>query len=94
MVLGVPTDIYVDDYLPFYSNSNSLFYTNKANDGGLWPAFMEKVWGKASGNYEMVEGGWSHEALRFLTGAPTVSYYKGYNWNDALTAWNLITSAD
>jgi calpain-15 len=95
MVLGLPTDIYVDDYLPFYTYSPStLYYTRQAADGGLWPAFMEKIWSKASGNYEMVEGGWAHEALRFLTGAPTTSYYKGSNWNDFTTAWNIITTAD
>lgn len=55
---------------------------------------MEKIWSKASGNYEMVEAGWAHEALRFLTGAPTTSYYKGSNWNDALTAWGIISTAD
>ena len=44
---------------------------------------MEKIWAKVNGNYEMIEGGWGSEPIRFLTGAPTTSYYKGQNWNDS-----------
>lgn len=81
MVLGKPTDIYIDDYLPFYKNyKTTLYFAGNATDGGLWAPFMEKIWAKASGNYEIIEAGWSSEALRFVTGAPTVSYYKNYNW--------------
>ena len=97
MVLGRPTDIYVDDYLPFYSWSspkNFLYFAANGTDGGMWSAFLEKVWAKASGNYEIIEGGWSSESLRFLTGAPTVTYYKNYSWFNATQTWNIVTGAD
>lgn len=75
MVLGRPTDIYIDDYLPFYTwGKDVLFYAGSGSDKSLWSTFLEKVWAKASGNYEVVEGGWSEESLRFLTGAPTTTY--------------------
>jgi hypothetical protein len=32
--------------------------------------------------------------MRFLTGAPTRSYYKDYDYKDAETAWNEISTAD
>lgn len=97
LVLGRPTDIYVDDYLPFYNwttPKNFLFFAANGTDGGMWSVFLEKVWAKASGNYEIIEGGWSAEVLRFLTGAPTVSYYKNYNWMNATQAWDICKSAD
>lgn len=79
MILGLPRDIYVDDYLPFYNwpdYPNYLFFAGSSSESGLWSAFLEKVWAKASGNYESIEAGWSTESLRFLTGAPTTTYIK------------------
>jgi Calpain family cysteine protease len=43
-------------------------------DGSMWGKLMEKVFAKLSGNYVTIEAGWNEEALRILTGAPTVSY--------------------
>lgn len=74
-VLGKPTDIVIDDYIPFYSWGVPAFAKNSPS-GGLWGPFLEKAWAKANGNYEMVEGGSASEALRFLTGAPTITYFK------------------
>lgn len=89
----------LDDYLMFYS-WGALAYASVSPSGGLWGPFLEKAWAKSSGNYEFIEAGWAHEAIRFLTGAPTNSYYKDtvtkYSWqfSTADEAWNLISSAD
>jgi hypothetical protein len=58
-------------------------------------AFLEKVWAKASGNYEIIVGGWSDESIRFLTGAPTRSIGKGGSaWQTAEQIWDYIISND
>jgi Calpain family cysteine protease len=51
-ILGRPTPIYVDDFLPFRgATSTSLSFAGRSDDNSLWMAFMEKVWAKANGNY-------------------------------------------
>jgi hypothetical protein len=58
-------------------------------------AFMEKVWAKTSGNYEITEGGWTPEVLQFLTGSPTVSIGNGNApWTSASAIWNYINTQD
>lgn len=81
MILGRPTIIYVDDYLPFNGSSQNLYFAGQTYDNALWVSFVEKIWAKASGSYENAQGGWSAEAVRFLTGAPTLTFTKGsQNW--------------
>lgn len=54
---------------------------------------LEKLWAKATGNYEMSISGWPTEAIRFLTGAPSYSYYvSSYTSNIATTFWGFITA--
>jgi hypothetical protein len=36
---------------------------------------LEKVWAKLNGNYEITEGGYSHEPLAALLGAPNAFFY-------------------
>jgi calpain-15 len=60
----------------------------------MWGPFLEKAWAKVSGNYEVVEGGWGHEAIRFITGAPTSSFYNDWNIFSADDAWNVLQTAD
>jgi len=96
-VLGVQKDIVMDDFLPFYNwgpTTTTLLFAKASPSGALWGPFLEKAWAKANGNYEIIEGGWGVEAIRFLTGAPTSSYYKGSSYTDAITAWNIVMSAD
>ena len=35
---------------------------------------LEKAWAKLHGSYKKVDGGFSHETLRDLTGAPSYEY--------------------
>jgi hypothetical protein len=53
---------------------------------------LEKLWAKVTGNYEMAISGWPSEAIRFLTGAPSYTYYtSSYSSSTvASTFWSLI----
>jgi hypothetical protein len=72
-IRGKATQIVIDDYLPFYgSTGNNLLFDHISPTGeGLWAPLLEKVWSKASGNYDVTSGGWMAEAVDFLTGAPS-----------------------
>lgn len=75
-VLGIETNIAVDDYLPFFAKTtpNEPIFAKTSPSGGLWGAFLEKVWAKLNGNYEMIEGGWTGEVMRFISGSPTQTF--------------------
>jgi hypothetical protein len=98
-VRGKPTTIIVDDFLPFRgATGNDLIFDYVANKNeGLWAAILEKVWSKATGNYDVTNFGWTHEAVDFLTGAPSITYRNDdaatINKNGT-TAWNIINTAD
>jgi len=86
--------MYIDDYLPFYGTSKStyLLFSKGSSDGALWAPFLEKAWAKVSGNYEFTESGWPSEAMRFLTGAPSYTYWvSDYSSTEI---WDLLTAAD
>jgi len=40
----------------------------------LWVSILEKCWAKACGGYDIAVGGLPKEALRTLTGAPSLDY--------------------
>lgn len=100
-VLGKQTEIVIDDFLPFYSWGVPA-YTKQSLSGGLWGPFIEKAWAKANGNYEMVEGGNAAEALGFITGAPTINYFKDSRgpaanptfYNTSSQPWSIIVNGD
>lgn len=91
-VLGIDTNVVIDDFLPF--SRNTPWFAKNAPNGALWTPFVEKAWAKVSGNYEVTEGGWGHEAIRFLTGAPTKSFYKEWNYFSADEALAALRVAD
>jgi len=67
----------IDDTLPCLSNGGGGYYLvfdNHGADNSIWGAFIEKLWAKVVGNYEFTWSGWFTEAVKFLTGAPTISY--------------------
>lgn len=67
---GIQTTVYVDDYLPFDTDSNNLIFSSIATDGSLWAPLMEKVWAKVGGNYEMIEAGTATDVYSFMLGCP------------------------
>lgn len=62
----------VDDYFPCYPEGEPLFARAHGNE--LWVMLLEKAYAKLHGNYYLLRGGFSHEALLDLTGCPTISY--------------------
>jgi hypothetical protein len=97
-IRGKPTTIVIDDFLPFYGTTGTNLLFDKISSGeGLWAPLLEKVWAKASGNYDVTSGGWMSEAIDFLTGAPSISW-TNTDTNTiksvGLNAWNIISASD
>ena len=94
-VLGIQTTFTIDDYLAFNSASTSLLFTSIPSTGALWGPLLEKLWAKITGNYELTASGWTTEAVRFLTGAPSYTYYvSSYTSSVADTFWALIQDGE
>ena len=72
-VRGKPTQVVVDDQLPYYGGASLLFEKVQSGEG-IWAAILEKAWAKVNGNYDVTAGGWMNEAVGFLTGVPTLSW--------------------
>lgn len=67
-ICGMRRTIVLDDYFPIVNNMWALTHSREPE---MWVMLLEKAWAKAHGNYGMVSGGDSREALSALTGAPT-----------------------
>lgn len=52
------------------------------------------------GTFEAIYGGFAREAIRFLTGAPTVMYVKAWpisnslSWSNSTFSWDKISNSD
>ena len=74
-------------------------FANKAKNGALFSPFLEKIWAKVNGNYEIIEGegGDTTEGISFLTNVPAkyflISEASGIN-NNPESAWKIIKDAD
>ena len=62
-MMGIPVTVVVDDYLPFWLDSENLIYGNKGPDNSLWMPILEKAAAKLFGNYEVMVGGWMGPAI-------------------------------
>ena len=95
--LGIPHTIVVDDYLPLIKNSEGKYTTlyaevEDSEESSIWGPIMEKAFAKRYGNYEHIIGGMPSEAIRTLTGAPSISYK--HEEKDADALWELLTIHD
>jgi len=78
-IRGIPTIMYVDDYIPFVSwaSAKSPSGENAVNEGqpadnSLWSIMVEKVWAKITGSYDRIGAGGDVEgAYSTLTGGAT-----------------------
>ena len=59
-----------------------------------WPAFLEKLWAKAMGNYEQISAGDTTDAFDFLVNAPSKLYKIKEDNITAEVGWQLISEAD
>ena len=70
---------------------DSLVFSNCDSNACLWVPFLEKAYAKAHGSYMAIHGGWVHEALFDLTGAPVMDiYFAQRSFNKEETWQNLV----
>jgi len=74
---GRPYKVVIDDRLPLYSE-NTPIATQRSVGGAWWGPLLEKAFAKMHQNYIRLSGGLSFEALRALTGMPTVPHLPKY----------------
>lgn len=92
-VVGKHKQILVDDQFPTYNNK-SLFTVPRTNE--LWVILLEKAWVKLFGSYLKAEKCMVHIVLEYLSGAPSVLYYKNQKdyWDqDSDSLRTLISTA-
>lgn len=89
---GIWVDVCVDDRLPCWaSNGELVFCKNKREPNEFWAALIEKAYAKLYGNYELLDGGFSSDALVDLTGGIQESFLmKDFKQNDL---WEIIINA-
>jgi len=95
-VMGIPTEIVVDDYIPCAPDENEnnqmlpLFCRPKGNE--LWVLILEKAWAKLYGSYAVTEDGYMDEAFEYLMGDPSFRYYIRDQTEDE--TWETLKEAD
>lgn len=77
-VLGVPTTIIVDDYLPLQRYWEDAPYETLfslvGEDTSMWGVLLEKAFAKLHGNYEHLIAGDPRMAARTLMGSPSIQH--------------------
>eukprot|EP01022_Parablepharisma_sp_SALTPOND_P014180 TRINITY_DN190_c0_g1_i1.p1 TRINITY_DN190_c0_g1~~TRINITY_DN190_c0_g1_i1.p1 ORF type:complete len:1066 (+),score=81.34 TRINITY_DN190_c0_g1_i1:2683-5880(+) len=87
-VCGAPRTIVLDDYFPALGRMWALTHSKEEE---IWVMLLEKAWAKAHGNYGLISGGDSREALSALSGAPTT--LMRHSGKDKEQIWRLIKDA-
>ena len=89
-IKGIPTKVYVDQYLPTKSGSTPVFAEPSPISGSYWVPLLEKAYAKVNRNYEGINFGFMSEAMRTMTGAPSIQYKIGRSssklWSTMLDA--------
>ena len=71
-IKGIPTKVYVDQYIPTKSGNMPVFADPSPISGSFWVAILEKAYAKVNRNYEGINFGFMSEAMRTMTGAPSI----------------------
>lgn len=82
----------VDDYVPCLPGGGPIFA--KGNGSELWVILLEKAYAKIHGNYMTLEGGSTVQALRDLTGCPTISTLTEEYAEEPEDAFELLKELD
>jgi len=69
---GIKTEVLVDDFIPVGPDGRPCF--SRTHGSELWVLLLEKAYSKCYGSYKNIAGGYPHQALFELTGAPYSSY--------------------
>jgi hypothetical protein len=61
-IRGIPTTMVIDDYFPVTkatadSDGGDLVFAAKTKDGAMFGPIFEKLWAKATANYELIGTG-------------------------------------
>jgi calpain-15 len=51
-----------------------LYFVAASNNNLMWAPIIDKAWAKVKGSYMNSNAGMSANALRFMTGAPTITF--------------------
>ena len=98
--LGVPTTVWIDDYIAFKSNEwtgeTGLFYAQVGADNALWGALIEKALAKSVGNLWHLDTGINADGISMLNGSP---YDEVRHWDPATRPtldeyWELLRQHD
>lgn len=73
LVNGYPTEVAVDDYIPYDTKSRHPIFAGKKTKN-IWPILLEKAWAKINGSYEDIVTGSSCESLRTLIPYPILKF--------------------
>lgn len=65
---GEWVDVVIDDRLPFWSDGNLVFCSNKGEPNEFWGPLLEKAYAKLYGSYENLEAGQTYDALIDMSG--------------------------
>ena len=71
---GIWEEVLLDDYFPSRGDLKRPAFSYSKNNS-LWMMLLEKAWAKVHMGYLNIACGFAREALRDLTGAPTMSYF-------------------
>ena len=58
----------MDDYLP--TRYNKPCFVHSAQEGEVWPCFIEKAWTKIHGSYARIDTGMIDNAALHILGVP------------------------
>lgn len=72
-IKGEPVNVIVDDQVPIHGTSYWLDKPSKA--GAHWLVILEKAMAKLNVNYAGLNGGGIGQAMRYMTGMPTNTYF-------------------
>ena len=94
---GIWEEIILDDFFPVFDTNNRPAFSCSKNNS-LWMMLLEKAWAKIHSGYLNISCGFTGEALRDFTGAPTqTNFFKDQNFKiDKIlnernqTNWNLL----
>lgn len=76
-IRGKPWVVTVDDFVytfDFLGTRRPLF-GQEGKQNAIWAMIIEKAWSKVKGSYSHIDGGFTQNGLRAVTGAPVFSYF-------------------
>lgn len=95
-LLGMPTSVVIDDYLPLdrYSE-NSTRYAKVAQDGALWGTLFEKAFAKYLGMYEAIDAGGGAHGIEAMTGSPFENFWHEEMYDEEREQlWNRMVESE